>query len=582
MQFTVWAPRPKKVSIQVNGTAYPMSGPGKGADQEGYWTAEVEVDCSSPNEYGFILDSNATPFPDPRSPRQPHGVHGLSQTYDHSRFQWTDDLFRPTPLASAVVYELHVGTFTPEGTFDAIIGKLDYLCSLGVTHIELMPIASFEGKHGWGYDGVSLFAPHEPYGGPDGLKRLVDAAHTRGIAVLLDVVYNHFGPSGNYTGEFGPYINNCHSTPWGGAVNFESSGAQQVRRFFIDNALMWLRDYHIDGLRLDAVHEFIDRSAVHFLEQLACEVSDLSATIGKQCVLIAESDLNDPRLVTSREAHGYGLDAQWSDDFHHALHALVTGETSGYYADFGSISQVAKALRSVFVFDGCYSGHRLRCHGRPVGPLSFHRFFAYIQDHDQIGNRAKGDRIAQIIPFRRAQAAAAIVFASPFVPMIFQGEEWAASTPFQYFADHTDDELRTSVSEGRIGEFAAFGWDPEDVPDPEHPDTLQRSRLKWDEQTSGDHAAMLAWYRSLIHLRRHTPALNQDDPTALQVESSEENSTLLINRGNVQIAVNLGKADFILPVHADAQVLLSNTEAMPADGELTLPPDSVAFLQTER
>ncbi len=432
----------------------------RGPDEEGWWRLRVE-EAGAGTDYGFVVNDEAAVYPDPRSLHQPHGVHGLSRVYDQAAFAWTDSGFQPPPLSSAVVYELHVGTFTPEATLDAAIDKLGYLKSLGITHVELMPVAAFAGNHGWGYDGVALFAVHEPYGGPDALKRFVDAAHEARLAVLLDVVYNHFGPSGNYAGKFGPYVVDTHHTPWGGAVNLEGKWSHQVRRFFCDNALMWMRDFHMDGLRLDAVHAFVDRSAIHFLEQLSVETKHLEATLGRGKVLIAESDSNDPRIVTAREAGGYGIDAQWSDDFHHALFAwLYPGPAEGYYSDFGTLGQLADAIENTFVYDGVFSKHRKRAHGRVPRNLSQHRFLGFIQNHDQIGNRAVGERLHESVGIERAKIAAAIVFLSPFVPMIFQGEEWAASSPFQYFADHEDPELARAVSEGRRKEFEAFGWDP--------------------------------------------------------------------------------------------------------------------------
>lgn len=575
MKFAVWAPERKAVAVQIDGSAYPMQGP----DDFGWWEADVETG-GAVVDYTFFVDDTNLALPDPRSPWQPHGVHAPSRTYDHAAFRWRDENFRAAPLSSAVIYELHIGTFTPEGTFDAAMEKLDYLKSLGITHVELMPIAAFEGDHGWGYDGVALFAPHEPYGGPDGLKRFVDACHARCLAVLLDVVYNHFGPSGNYTGFFGPYINHRHTTPWGGAVNFEARHSTQVRRFFIDNALMWLRDYHIDGLRLDAVHEFIDRSALHFLEQLAVEVEDLSATLGKQFVLIAESDLNDPRLITPREANGYGLDAQWSDDFHHALHSVLTGESTGYYEDFGSLSQLTKALEEVFVFDGAYSFHRSRNHGRAVRNLSYHHFLGYIQNHDQVGNRAQGNRLGHLVSKHRAQIAAALVFTSPFIPMVFQGEEWAASSPFQYFADHQDQSLRESVTAGRINEFRAFGWRAEEVPDPESDETFWRSKLHWEELTEESHSTMLNWYCRLIHLRHSTPALNHGDAGLVKVETNDAEGTLRMVRGNIQTLVNIGDSERMFTVPEGSEVVLSNSPVTLLGPKLHLLPETVVILRS--
>ena len=501
-EFSVWAPKAKKMAVQIGEAVYPMEGP----NDRGWWRLDVE-NAGAGTDYAFLLDDDPTPYPDPRGMWQPNSVHSASRVVDHKAFQWDDAAWQGLSLSGAVIYELHVGTFTKEGTFDAAIERLPYLVDLGITHIELMPVAAFPGNFGWGYDGVALFAVRHPYGGPEGLKRLINACHQQGIAVILDVVYNHFGPVGAYANRFGYYLTHRHHTPWGDAVNFEEVGSDEVRRFFCDNALMWLRDYHVDGLRLDAVHEFVDRSAIHFMEQLSAEVEVLSSTLGRKFVLIAESDLNDPRLVRPREARGYGMDAQWNDDFHHALFTIMHSEQGkGYYDDFGSFENLAKSLTRVFVYDGIYSRYRHRSHGRPVEGLSSHHFIGFIQNHDQVGNRATGDRLEHVVGFDRAKVAAGLVLTAAFVPLIFQGEEFAASPPFQYFADHEDGELAKAVSEGRIREFAAFGWSPDQVPDPVKRETFERSKLLWDEVHQGRHAEMLAWYKDLIHLRRSSPS----------------------------------------------------------------------------
>lgn len=367
--FSVWAPNRKKVSVRIGNTDYAMEGP----SERGYWRADVE-EADHGTDYAFILDDDPMSYPDPRSFWQPKDVHSFSRVLDHGKFPWTDEKFRGIPLPSGVIYEMHIGTFTEAGTFDSAIEKLDFLCDLGITHLELLPISSYEGSFSWGYDGVSPYAPDETYGGPDAVKRFVDACHSKGLAVILDVVYNHFGPAGNYTGAFGPYYTVRHHTPWGAAINLEEGGSDQVRRYFIDNAIMWLRDYHFDGLRLDAVHELIDRSAVHFLEQLSSEISDLSASVGRQLFLIGETDLNDPRFVTPREANGYGLDAQWSDDFHHSMFTLLAQEQVGYFEDFGTIADLATTLREVFLYSGRYSRYRKHNHGRHIDKVGFHRF----------------------------------------------------------------------------------------------------------------------------------------------------------------------------------------------------------------
>lgn len=574
--FEVWAPCATSMAVRVGSDSFPM----RGADDQGWWC--TQVDSARPGtDYGFLIDKDQTAYPDPRSQWQPNGVHALSRIYDQAAFRWTDQHFRPPPLASAVIYELHVGTFTPLGTLDSAIEKLDHLCQLGITHVELMPVAAFAGEHGWGYDGVSLFAVHEPYGGPDALKRFVDAAHHRGLGVLLDVVYNHFGPAGNYTGKFGPYLTEAHKTPWGGAVNLEGRGSYEVRRFFCDNALMWMRDFHIDGLRIDAVHAFVDRSATHFLEQLAIETEGLSAALGRRLVLIAESDLADPRIVISRDCGGFGIDAQWSDDFHHALTTVLSHEKpSGYCADFGSLAQLAKALEKTFVYDGNFSRYRNRIHGRPAGGLSQHRFFGFIQNHDQVGNRALGDRISDFAGIDRAKIAAALVLLGPFVPLVFEGEEWAATSPFQYFADHEDPELARQVSEGRKREFAAFGWDPAKIPDPEKRETFQRSKLKWDELSAPAHAEMFGWYRQLIQLRRSTPSLNNGEPGNTVVTFSEEQRWLLMKRGSILVVCNISHRGQSVSTPANAEmVLASRSEVRLESGGIAMPRDSVAVLR---
>ena len=576
--FKVWAPLARSIAVLIDGRSIAMVG----SDDDGWWIAEVES-AAYGTDYGFEIDGHETPYPDPRSQWQPNGVHALSRVYNQNAFLWTDEGFQARPLASAVIYELHIGTFTSEGTLDAAIAKLEYLLDLGISHVELMPVAAFDGNHGWGYDSVSLYAVHEPYGGPDGLKRFVNAAHGLGLAVLLDVVYNHFGPSGNYTGRFGPYLTNAHKTPWGGATNLEESGSQEVRRFLCDNAQMWLRDFHFDGLRIDAVHSFVDRSAIHFLEQLSSEVETLSAALGRNLALIAESDLNDPRIVISRDCGGFGMDAQWSDDFHHALFAVLSKEKLvGYYSDFGSIAQLAKAMEQTFVYDGIFSHYRNRIHGRTARNLSQHRFLGFIQNHDQVGNRAVGDRFSQSAGIDRAKIAAVLVLLGPFIPMLFQGEEWAASSPFLYFADHQDRELARQVSEGRKREFLAFGWDPATIPDPESHATFESSKLKWDELLEPAHAAMLDWYHELIQLRRYTPCLNNGEPGNTKVAYNEEQRWLCVTRGPVVIACNLAPSCLSLQVKHGAKLLLASRPGiLVQDGGVSLPPDSAVVLQTD-
>ena len=568
-ELEVWAPNADHVTV-VGGSRprVPMDGP----DDDGWF--RVAVDLGPDDCYGFSLDSGP-PRPDPRSPWQPEGVHGLSRPVDHAAFRWTDGDWTGRPLDTAIVYELHVGTFSPEGTFDGAAARLDHLVDLGIDVVELLPVAQFPGRHGWGYDGVDLYAPHDPYGGPDGLKRLVDACHARGLAVVIDVVYNHLGPAGNYLAEFGPYFTDRYSTPWGTAVNLDGPDSDPVRDFVVGNALMWVRDYHADGLRLDAIHAIVDTSAVHILEELRAQVETLAAELGRKVFLIAESDLNDPKIVHRPELGGYGIDAQWSDDFHHALHAVLTGERTGYYADFGSLDHLAKSLRQAYVYDGGYSPHRRRRHGRSPAGLPPTRFLGYLQNHDQVGNRATGERSSMLLSTGLLEVAAAIVLLGPFVPMLFQGEEWAASTPFLYFTDHDDPELGEAVSEGRRREFAAFGWSPEQVPDPQAPETFEASVLRWDERAQEPHARLHDWHRRLIALRRSLPPVDFDD---VDVRYDEDERWLVLHRGPVSVVCNLSTERRQVP-GVEGDLLLASDDAVAVgSGGVTLPAESVVVL----
>lgn len=570
--FEVWAPRAQALAVRIGGEDHPMQAAGGG-----WWKCRVE--SAGPGTcYSFVVDG-ADPVPDPRSQFQPDGVHGPSCLVDHSAFQWTDASWQARPLSSAIIYELHVGTFTPGGTFASAIEQLDYLRDLGVTHVELMPVNQFSGERGWGYDGVDLFAPHRAYGTPDDLKRLVDACHATDLAVLLDVVYNHFGPDGNYLARFGPYFTQAYATPWGPAINLDHKHSHEVRRFFLDNAAYWLRNYHFDGLRLDAIHAYYDRSGVTFLENLSSEIDSLKASLGRHLVLIAESDLNDPRIVTCREAGGVGIDAQWSDDFHHALHSVLTGETTGYYEDFGSMRHLATALREGYVYAGNYSKHRARPHGRRDPHLSGHRLLGYSQNHDQAGNRATGDRLNHLVGRGRQKIAAALVLTAPFIPMLFQGEEFGASSPFQYFTNYEDELLGKSVSEGRRNEFAAFGWNPEQVPDPQDRATFERSKLRWEEIRSEPSAALLAWYRKLIAFRRSQPALTDGRLDRVEVTFDEPAGWFVMKRGPVEVACNLGRDCQAIPIARTAKnVICSEPEWHERPGLIELPADSVAIL----
>jgi maltooligosyltrehalose trehalohydrolase len=575
--FRVWAPGAGKVEVEIDSRPVEMK-----RGERGWWEAEVE-EAGHGTDYAFRLDGGI-PLPDPRSMWQPSGVHGPSRVCDHSRFLWTDKNWQTPPLRSAVMYELHVGTFTQEGTFASTIERLDYLVDLGVTHVELMPVNEFPGSRGWGYDGVHIYAPYHPYGGPDGLKRLVDACHAKGLGVILDVVYNHLGPEGCYVQRFGPYYTSRYHTPWGDALNFDGRGADEVRRYVVDNALMWLRDYHMDGLRLDAVHAIIDTSAVHILEQMAKEVGDLEAASGRYMFLIAESDLNDPRIVWGWDIGGYGLDAQWCDDFHHSVHSLITREKNGYYSSFGEMWQLAKAFRHAFVYDGVYSHYRDRAYGRPTEKCSGHNFVTYIQDHDQVGNRAIGDRMSHIAGSDCQKVAAACLFFSPLVPMLFMGEEWAASTPFQYFSDFENEDLRRAVSAGRRREFSHFGWDGADVPDPIDPACFERTKLLWSEVGEGPHGEMLDWYKRLIRLRKETSELANGRLEGVAAAFSEKDKTLVVERGPMTLAANLSDKTRVVeigqarPKHI---ILASKKEVQTAPKGVSLPKDSAVILGPE-
>ena len=579
-RFGLWAPKARKISLNWRDQTLPMEGP----NERGWWTLQIaEAGCG--DSYSFLLDDDPTPYPDPRGLRQPDGVHGPSELYDHSLFEWHDQLWRGAPKVGSIIYELHIGTFSKEGTFDGAIPHLKYLAKLSITHVEVMPVAAWAGEQGWGYDGVALFATHEPYGGPDGFKRFVDACHANGLSVVLDVVYNHFGPVGNYATKFGAYLNPKRQTPWGDAVNLDGEGSDEVRRFFIDNALMWLKDYHCDGLRFDAVHAFIDLSATHFMEQLSVEVERLSATLAKEFYLIAESDLNDPRVVRSREANGYGMDSQWSDDFHHALFTVLyspkEGE-SGYYGDFGTLGDLHKALKNAFVYDGQYSPFRKRRHGRPPFGLSAHHFVHFDQNHDQVGNRARGERLEHLVGLDAAKVSVGLLLSAPYIPMLFMGEEWATSSPFMFFADHEDEELRKQVAEGRKREFAAFGFNG-DVPNPEDRATFEQSKLNWEEQGEGKHAEMLAWIKAIIKMRRNHISMNDGDTHHLSVDTNEEHKTLVMERDEARIVVNFGDQPYTFSLLIGERLELISREGLQVVNNcIELPPMTLAVLMSNR
>jgi maltooligosyltrehalose trehalohydrolase len=501
-RFAVWAPLVHELSVVVAPGAEEREH-SLSRDAAGVFQAVVP-NVGPGTDYFYRLDGERD-RPDPVSRWQPHGVHGPSRVVDR-RFNWTDGAWQGIDTADLILYEIHLGTFTVEGTFDAAARRLDYLRELGVTAIELMPVAQFPGHRNWGYDGVHPFAPQNSYGGPQGLKRLVDAAHHCGLAVVLDVVYNHLGPEGNYLAEFAPYFTDRYGTPWGKAINFDGPESDEVRRYLIDNALYWITEFHIDGLRLDAVQMIFDFGARHFLDELAAAIHTRSAALDRRIQLIAESDLNDPRLVRAPDRHGFGLDAMWNDDFHHAVHVALTGEHSGYYVDFGGDDAIRQVMGERFVLDGRYSEYRHRRHGAPATDVAGDRFVVFVQNHDQVGNRASGERLASLVTLEQQKLAAALLFLSPFIPLLFMGEEYGETRPFLYFVDHGDQQLREAVRRGRQQEFKRFDWQGV-IPDPGAAETFERSRLDPDQAARSPHAQTLALYADLIRIRGEEPAL---------------------------------------------------------------------------
>ncbi|MEV7413811.1 malto-oligosyltrehalose trehalohydrolase [Streptomyces sp. NPDC089919] len=584
MRFEVWAPQAERVAMRLRGE--PPAPLERDPVRAGWWTAEAPA--AEGDRYGFLLGEDPVLRPDPRGRRLPDGPEGPSAVVDPAALAATAGgaPARPLPaLQDAVLYELHIGTFTPEGTFDAAAGRLAHLVELGVSHVSLMPVCPFPGRHGWGYDGVAPWAVHEPYGGPAGLARFVAAAHAQGLGVVLDVVHNHLGPSGNHLPAFGPYFTDTHHTPWGAAVNLDAAGSDEVRAYLRESALAWLRDYRIDGLRLDAVHALADDRALTFLEELAEAVDALSAESGRSLFLIAESDLCDPRTTTPRPAGGLGLHAQWNDDFHHALHTALTAESQGYYADFAAapLAALAKTMTRAFFHDGTWSSFRGRAHGRPVDRrrTPAHRFLGYAQTHDQVGNRATGDRLSAALSPGLLACAAALTLTGPFVPMLFMGEEWGAGTPWQYFTDHTDPGLAEAVRAGRRREFAAHGWAAEDVPDPQDPATRDRSVLDWHEPANAPHGRLLEWYRTLVALRRRQPDLRDPDLAAVRVAFDEERRWITYRRGDVRVAVNLAPDPVTIALGRNGVRVLASwepTAPLDPDGRLHVPGESAVVL----
>lgn len=565
----VWAPRARRVRVRTltdDGTRIAereLTGPHARDGVAGWWSADLDLDDGE--RYGFLIDDGDQVRPDPRSRRQPDGVHGPSATFVPHAFGWTDGSWTGRQLAGGVLSELHIGTFTPDGTLDAAITRLDHLAELGITHVELLPVNAFNGAWNWGYDGVLWYAVQESYGGPRAYQRFVDAAHARGLAVIQDVVYNHLGPSGNYLPEFGPYLRAGEGNPWGDSIDLHE---RAVRDHILENAEMWMRDFHVDGLRLDAVHALHDESPTHILQELAQRTDALSARLDRPLTLIAESDLNDPTLILPHEAGGFGLTAQWSDDWHHAVHVALTGETTGYYADFAAADAVPKVSRHGFFHDGTYSSFRGRLHGSPIpDTVPSWRLVTFAQDHDQVGNRAAGDRLSASLSPARLAVAAVLTLTATGTPMLFMGEEWGATTPWQFFTSHPEPELARAVREGRGAEFARMGWDPADVPDPQDPATFERSHLDWSEKDAPDHAALLALYRDLIALRRTRPELTDPDMTRTHATVTADDGdprarAYRIDRGPCAVLVNLTANPVAFDIGPDDAVLLATSAAV--------------------
>jgi maltooligosyltrehalose trehalohydrolase len=580
-EVSIWAPNAARVRVritargQANDVATLANLEPSG---DGWFRADI-AQALPGREYGFLLDDDEQLLPDPRSRRQPCGVHQLSQFYADD-FAWSDADWPGHDLPDSVIYELHIGTFTPEGTFDAAIDRLEHLVELGVTHVEFLPVNDFNGEWNWGYDGVLWYAVHERYGGPDGFKRLVNACHRAGLAVVLDVVYNHLGPSGNYLQRFGPYLKTGHNT-WGDLVNLDGASARPVREYILDNATMWLSEFHVDALRLDAVHALEDSSQVHLLAELSCRVRNLASQVGRPLLLIAESDLNDPIMFSAHDEGGYGLDGQWDDDVHHALHALLSGERQAYYADFGSLSALAKVLTRAFFHDGTYSSFRGRNHGKPVDTKDTpgYRFVVSLQNHDQVGNRAAGDRLSQIAPPGMLKVGATLLLTSPFTPLLWMGEEWAASTPWPFFTSHPEQELAEATAKGRIEEFAGHGWGIADVVNPQDPATFASAKLRWSELEKPGHAEMLALYRRLLRLRREYPDLADPHLQRVGVDFDEDAGWVIVHRGAFDVLANLAERPQLL-ASSGGKVLFSTEPGLFAEGlPVTLPAQSACIIR---
>lgn len=543
-RFRLWAPLRDEVFLRIltpEDRLIPMQRKGMG-----YWEAEVE-DVLPGSRYLYRLDKGLE-RPDPASSFQPQGVHGPSEVVDHRAFGWRDEEWKGLELEEMILYELHVGTFTDEGSFDAAAGRLDDLVSLGVNALEIMPVAQFPGRRNWGYDGVYPFAVQNSYGGPEGLKRLVDACHRRGLAVILDVVYNHLGPEGNYLGHFAPFFTDRYRTGWGEAINFDGPYSYGVRRYFVENALSWFRDYHVDGLRLDAIHALFDMSPRHFLQELSEETERLSLCLGRPLYIIAENALSDVRTIRPRHRGGYGLHAQWCEDFHHSMHTLLTGERNGYYVDYGQPDHLERSFRQAHVYTGQFSEYRKRFHGISTEGMRAGQFVAFMQNHDQVGNRMNGERFSRLVGFEQLKLAAGTLFVSPYIPLLFMGEEYGEEAPFLYFVSHLDSDLAEAVEAGRRREFASFDWSGS-PPDPQAEESFRRSKLRWKDRLDGIHGVILAYYRELIRLRKALPPLSRLDWQSQKVERPGDGKVLVSRKWSgaeqVLCLMNFGDSEVV-------------------------------------
>lgn len=582
-RFLIWAPFKNKMEVIIK------DGPVKALRKtsNGYW--EGKVDQIQPGAYYKFRINNNEDFPDPASRSQPEGVHSWSQITEHDSFPWEDKHWQGLELSQMIIYELHIGTFTPEGTFEALTGKLDHLKDLGINTIEIMPISQFPGDRNWGYDGVYPFAAQHSYGGPEGLKKMINACHKKGIAVILDAVYNHMGPEGNYLSQFGPYFTEKYHTPWGSALNFDDKHSDEVRNFFLENAIMWLEEFHFDGLRLDAVHEIIDRGAVHFLKELSQKVDLLESETHRKYVLIAESDLNDTKIVDDYEKGGFGLEGQWVDDFHHSLHTILSGENEGYYSDYGNIANLAKAFTQGFVYDGEYSEFRKRKIGNSPGHLEKSKFVVCIQNHDQVGNRMLGERLSSLVNFEKLKLGAGVMLIAPFVPMLFMGEEFAEDNPFQYFVSHGDEDLVKAVQEGRKKEFEYFNQSKGEFPDPVSRKTFEASMLNWNFKNENRKKTMFDYYKELLLLRKDGKfdAFKRDK---IQTQVNEEKKSFIaFTTGNIPLYAVFNfsgeKMEISLPTGVTWEKLIASGENRwegPVDdifnknSTINLPPASLA------